>query len=500
MTTGPEHGPRPFASVAETHSGVVFFVGDRAYKLKKPVRFGFLDFSTREARQAICHREVALNRRLAPDVYLGVADVNGPDGEPLDHLVVMRRLPEDRRLSALVSAGAPVRDELRRLARLLAAFHARADTSPEIAAAASRDAVGARWEANRVEMERLAGPVLDRDSAERVAALARRYLAGRAPLFAARASDGRARDGHGDLLADDIFCLDDGPRVLDCLEFDDRLRWDDVLADVAFLAMDLERLGRPDLASRFLEDYREFAADTWPASLAHHHIAYRAHVRAKVACLRWEQGDEGSADDARQLLAMARLHLERGRVRLVVVGGLPGTGKSTVATAVADALGAVVLRSDEIRKQLAGLDPTAPAPAPVGEGIYTRASTAATYTTLLERARECLERGEAVVLDASWTDPAYRDTARRLAVEADADLDELQCVLPQELADQRIAARSARGGDPSDATAEVAHALAATEVKWPTAAIIDTEPAVDDVLAGVFAALDIRPQGRNSEP
>jgi hypothetical protein len=438
---------------------------------------------------------VALNRRLAPDVYLGVADVNGPDGQPLDHLVVMRRLPEDRRLSALLRAGVPVRDDLRRLARLLAAFHARADTSAEIAEAAGRDAVRARWEANRVEMERFVGPVLDRESTERVVTLAQRYLAGRGPLFAARVRNGKARDGHGDLLADDIFLLDDGPRVLDCLEFDDRLRWDDVLADVAFLAMDLERLGRPDLAGLFLDDYRAFAVDAWPASLAHHHIAHRAHVRAKVACLRWEQGDEQSVAEARRLLAMARQHLEQGRVRLVVVGGLPGTGKSTVAAGIAEALGAVTLRSDEIRKQLAGLDPAEPAPAPVGEGIYAHASTAATYTTLVDRARHCLERGETVVLDASWTDPAHRKAARRLAAEADADLDELECVLPQELADQRLAARLVRGTDPSDATVEVARALAATWAPWPTATTIDTRPAVADVLTTVFSALDIRSSG-----
>lgn len=493
VPTVPGTAPSPFASVAETHSGVVFFVGDRAYKLKKPVKFDFLDFSTREARRTICHREVALNRRLAPDVYLGVADVNGPDGEPLDHLVVMRRLREDRRLSTLVRAGVPLDDELRRLARVLAAFHARADTSPQVADAASRESLGGRWEANHVEMAQFADSVLDRDVTERVVTLARRYLAGRGPLFAGRVRDGRARDGHGDLLAEDIFCLDDGPRVLDCLEFDDRLRWDDVLADVAFLAMDLERLGRRDLADRFLDDYREFTADNWPHSLADHHIAYRAHVRAKVACLRWEQGDEGSAAVARHLLTMAKDHLERGRVRLLVIGGLPGTGKSTIATAVADALGAVVLRADEIRKQLAGLDPATPAAAAVGQGIYTTASTAATYATLLDRARECLVRGETAVLDASWTDPAHRDAARQLAIDADADLDELRCVLRSDLADARLAARSARGGDPSDATAQVAHAMAAADISWPTATTIDTEPPVDAVREAVFTALDIRP-------
>ncbi len=248
MTTGTAGWP--FAAVRETHTGVVFFVGDRAYKLKKPVHYGFVDFRSREARLAACRREVELNRRLAPDVYLGVADVLDAGGRACDHLVVMRRLPEDRRLADLVAAGAPVEAELGRLARLLAEFHAGADRSARADEAAGSEALTRRWAANSAEMARLVGPVFDAGVVDRVDRLARRYLAGRGPLFGDRVAAGRACDGHGDLLAEDIFCLEDGPRVLDCLEFDDGLRLGDVLADVAFLAMDLERLGRPELAYR----------------------------------------------------------------------------------------------------------------------------------------------------------------------------------------------------------------------------------------------------------
>ncbi len=463
-------------AVAETHSAMVFFVGDRAYKLKKPVAFGFLDFRRREVRELMCHREVELNRRLAPDVYVGVADIMGPEGLLCDHLVVMRRMPAARRLATLVSDGSPVDDELHRLAHLMAAFHAGAATSAEIDEAAGRDAVASRWEKNAVEMAPFVGPVLDPAVGGRVIGLARRYLAGRAPLLADRIAQGRARDGQGDLQAEDIFCLDDGPRVLDCIEFDDRLRWGDVLADVAFLAMDLERLGRPDLARLFLDAYREFTADTWPASLAHHHIAYRAQVRSKVACLRWEQGDGASAEEARQLLALAAQHLHAGRVRMVVVGGLPGTGKSTLAAGLGDALGAVVIRSDEVRKQLAGLDPTTPAAAAFGQGLYRPELTSATYDEVLDRARSCLVHGESVVLDASWHDPSWRDRARRLAADAVADLDELRCVAPPEVIDARTGSRAARGRDASDATATISRAFAETEVPWPSAMTIDTTP------------------------
>jgi aminoglycoside phosphotransferase family enzyme len=309
--TGPLVSAGSAAAVAETHSAVVFFVGDRAYKVKKPVDLGFLDFTTREAREEVCHREVALNRRLAPDVYLGVADVTGPDGELCDHLVVMRRIPAERRLSTLVEAGADVDGHLWHLAHLLAAFHSRAERGPAADEAASRDALAHRWRANTEGLLAVGGRFLDGNQVDATDHLARRYLTGRGPLFERRIAEGRACDGHGDLLADDIFCPDDGPRVLDCIEFDAALRQGDVLADVAFLAMDLERLGRPDIAERFLTVYREHADDTWPASLAHHHIAYRAQVRAKVAAIRAGQGDESSATDAVRLLGMAQRHLQR---------------------------------------------------------------------------------------------------------------------------------------------------------------------------------------------
>src|SRR3990172_4478560 len=237
------------ARLAETHSAWVFMLGNRAYKLKKPVDLGFLDFSTRAARQAIVHREVELNRRLAPDVYLGVADMIGPNGDVCDHLVVMRRMPEDRRLSTLVHNGDSLDDEIRAVARVIASFHAAAATSPEIAAAGSPDAVRDKFDQDLEQLRAFSGAPLDPGVLEAAAALGRRYLDGRHALFEARRDAGLVRDGPGDLLADDIFCLSDGPRILDCIEFDDRLRYGDVLADVAFLAMDLERLGAPQLAA-----------------------------------------------------------------------------------------------------------------------------------------------------------------------------------------------------------------------------------------------------------
>jgi len=483
---GIELGADGPAAVAETHAGVVFFFGDRAYKLKKPVDLGFLDFRTRDARLDVCRREVSLNRRLAPDVYLGVADVSGPNGRPCDHMVVMRRMPDERRLSSLLASGVPVHEHLARLARLLAGFHEAADRSPSIDEAACRNADADRWEANAAGMATYRGDLLDAETGDEVIALARRFLAGRRPLFERRIAEGRACDGHGDLLADDIFCLDDGPRVLDCLEFDDRLRFGDVLADMAFLAMDLEHLGRPDLATHFLDQYQVASGDSWPASLADHYIAYRAQVRAKVACMRWSQGDTASREAAGRLLRLCRDHLRRARVKLVLAGGGPGTGKSTVAQGLAAPLGALVLRSDHVRRDLAGLDPLAHTPAGLDEGLYEQSATDATYAELLARAQAPLGLGQTVVLDATWRDPRWRKAAGGLAKETSSDLVELRCVAPLEVAVERINRRLVAGVDPSDATEEVARALAASDVPWTTATDVDTS---GDPAAAVAAAL-----------
>jgi uncharacterized protein len=325
------------------------------------------------------------------------------------------------------------------LAHLVAAFHARAE--PEAAVAASRDALAGLWADNTAGLLEHGRGVVDLDEVLEVDALAARYLAGRRLLFDRRITEGRALDGHGDLLADDIFLLDDGPRVLDCIEFDVWLRWGDALADVAFLAMDLERLGRPDLAERFLAAYREHAGDAWPSSLAHHHIAYRAQVRAKVGAIRVTQGDDDAVAEARRLLALARRHLETGAVRLVLVGGLPGTGKSTLAAGLAGKFGATLITSDELRKELAGIRSDQPAPAAFGEGLYREEATAATYAEMLHRTEVAVALGESVVLDASWTAERHRTAARSIADRTATDLVELHCSAPPALTARRIRRR-----------------------------------------------------------
>lgn len=456
--------------VVESHVSVLVFLGDRVYKLRKPVQFNFLDFTTREERETDCQREVELNARFAPGVYLGVLDVYA-GGRPIDHLVVMRRLPETRRLASLVRAGT-AREAIRSVARTLVELEPYSLRSPEIDALATRDAVRDAWQSNFMEVERFVGDVIDREAEERLRSLVERFLEGRKAVFDQRIASGRVRDGHGDLQAEDIFILDDGPRILDCVEFDERLRYGDVLADLAFLAMDLARLGHTELGVALLSDYEELSADALPRGLANHYCAARAYVRAKVECLASAEGSLGAVERARGLHRLSLSFLERSRVRLVLIGGTPGTGKSSLAAALGDELDIVVLRSDEVRKELAAggyangaVDPGT---------LYSDEVTAATYAMLLERARLALEVGQSVILDASFTKDVFRRAARELGAATASELVELRCQVGEATALRRISARRRREGNVSDATASVARAMTAAADPWPEATVLET--------------------------
>jgi aminoglycoside phosphotransferase family enzyme/predicted kinase len=453
------------ARVVETHVSTLFFVDGLVYKRKKAVDLGFADFRTREARQAACEQEVRLNRRMAPDVYLGVADVLGVDGTPCDHLVVMRELPASARLATLVSQGADVDAALEQVAGQLAALHRRSPAPADLREVASTEGLQRLWELGTAALEQHPEAVAP-EVVARTRALALRWLAGRAELL--RSRQDRVVDGHGDLLADDTYLLEDGPRVLDCLEFDERLRVGDGLMDAAFLAMDLERLGAPAAGRRFLDDYRSALADDAPAGLEDVYLAYRAHVRCKVSCLQGAQ----QPGAARQLADLALAHLERARVRLVLVGGLPGSGKTTLAARLAAEHGWLHLSSDVVRRA---------ARIPLKDR-YSAATTDLVYADLAARARVALAQGRSVVLDASFADAHRRDEARRVAGQACVDVVEVRCVVPAEVADQRI---TRRPPGPSEATPAVRAALAARADPWPQARAVDTSGEVEQSLAAV---------------
>ncbi len=478
-------------SVAETHLSIVVFLGEHAYKFRKHVRFPFADLSTAGARERDCYREVELNRRLAPDVYLGVAQLRlaGDDvaaGGPVEHAVVMRRLPEECRLATIVAAGATTSaagDAIDAVAERLAAFHATAERSPSITEDASPTAVAAALDDNVTEM----APLIDRHGDPgvfaRVVELARRFVAGRSPLFALRCRNGDICDGHGDLQADDVYCCPDGVRILDCLQIDDRLRHVDIASDVAFLAMDVEVRGEPAAAELFVERYEAHAGQELPPALLDYYIATRALVRAKVGCIRHDQGGDTATGVARYL-ELARRHLERSRVRLVVVGGLPGSGKSTLAHMIAERIGARVLRTDELRRVL---------PSPPGPGErYRPDAVRAVYESMFAAARSGLEMGTSVVVDATFAAEERRAHAVEVARACHAEVALVHCVVDDDVAERRLAARSRHGTSLSEADVEVRRSMASGEAPWPAGCDVDTGESPEVSLERALEVLERR--------
>ena len=475
----------PYVDVHETHTGVVVLVGDRAYKAKKPLLTDFLDFRTSAQRERACLREVELNSRLSPGSYLGVAHLDDPAGGPAEPIVVMRRYRDNDRLASMVTRGQPdesVRVVLDRIAGVLASFHKYAEQSRAVSGQGEVRAVDQRWRDNLSELHRytrIAISGVSEESIERIEHLAAEFTSGRALLFTRRIEEGCIVDGHGDLLADDIFYVDGEPALLDCLEFDDELRYVDRIDDAAFLAMDLEFLGRRDLGDYFLERYVAHSPDSAPSSLRDFYIAYRAVVRAKVDCVRLSQGKSEAAVDAVRHLAIATQHLQNGAIRLALIGGSPGTGKSTLARALAGKVGAQVISTDDVRRELRESGTITGDPGVLDAGLYSPDNVATVYEVALRRARMCLGNGQSVILDGTWRDPQNRAQAHRLATETHSAVVELMCTATVDTAADRI--RTRQPGN-SDVTPEIATTLAAQHSGWDTAHWMDTSRPLEDSL------------------
>jgi uncharacterized protein len=473
----------PYVDVHETHTGVVVLVGDRAYKAKKPVLTDFLDFRTPEQRERVCLREVELNRRLSPGSYLGVAHLDDPAGGPAEPIVVMRRYRDDDRLASIVTrdqSDESVHVVLDRIASVLASFHKHAERSRAVSGQGEVGAVDQRWRDNLSELHRYASiSGVSEESIDRIEHFAVEFISGRALLFTRRIEEGCIVDGHGDLLADDIFWVDGEPVLLDCLEFDDELRYVDRIDDAAFLAMDLEFLGRRDLGDYFLERYVARSADSAPSSLRDFYIAYRAVVRAKVDCVRLSQGKSEAAVDAARHLAIATQHLQSGAIRLALIGGGPGTGKSTLARALAEKVGAQVIATDDVRRELRDSGVISGEPGLLDAGLYSPDNVRTVYEVALRRALLCLGNGQSVILDGTWRDPQNRAQAHRLATETHSAVVELMCTATVDTAADRI--RTRQPGN-SDATPEIATTLAAQHTGWDTAHRKDTSRPLEDSL------------------
>jgi aminoglycoside phosphotransferase family enzyme/predicted kinase len=425
-------GPRPRAvSLRATHISWVFLTDDAAWKVKRPVNLGFVDFRTLESRRYFCAEELRLNARLAPSVYQAVVPVrrgkdghtfaDGP-GEIVEYAVKMRRLPDEQSASARLAAGHLACAHLEALAEHLAAFYAAA---PAPAAFDPLRVMTDNVEENFTQLATFAGAPLDDARLAAVAAAQRKDLQRLASALESRSTVGKIREGHGDLRLEHVyFPPDGGPLVIDCVEFAERFRTGDIALDVAFLAMELAAGGNEAAAEYFLYRFARATADFDLYPVVDFFLCYRAVVRTKIACILAADPNtpadkaRSKAAEANRLLAFAHA-LGRGAApprTVIAIGGLVGAGKSTVAEAIARRLGLPVVSSDLTRKQLAGLPSTARGDA----RLYTEAFTQRTYDEVFRRAALVLSSGRSVVLDATFRTPKDRQRARRLAAEQGA--------------------------------------------------------------------------------
>ncbi len=436
-------GPVERVELRQTHVSLLFFAGERVYKLKKPVDFGFLDFTGLERRRFYCEEEVRLNRRLAPEMYLGTRPVTrgedghlrfGGEGTALEWAVEMVRLPDHRMLARLCDRGEVDNDLMNVLALLFVEFHAEAPTGPGVDEHGSPAAVTAAVEQNFeqlapfVELQGASGradlPVLSSLQHVFLRTRARGFLAGERELLERRVAEGRIREGHGDLHAENICLSGEVPVVYDCIEFNRGLRCLDVANDIAFLAMDLDQRGLPAFSRYFVRGYARLAHDPELPSLVDFYKGYRAVVRGKVAALTAAglAPDEPRREEERRE-AQRYLQLACGYdlgPALVLLCGLPASGKSFLAPHLGRPLRAALLHSDVRRKARSGLDPRTSARAAYDTGLYSPEQRRATYRSLLEDVATNLGSGRSALVDATFLKAEFRvpfvDAATRLGV------------------------------------------------------------------------------------
>jgi len=483
-------------SVRETHTAWVFLTGDRAYKVKKPVRMEFLDFSTLERRRAVCREEVRVNRELAASLHMrmraivarplcyALVDDDAPDA--VEYAIEMRRFDEERTMAALVDRGALTAEHVRDVATRLAAFHAGARRCcPE-------DPVG---DVRRTCVHNFCElfAIADDATARRLLALERfagAFLVTQCAQIAARAQAGFVRDGHGDLRAEHVV-LEQPLAVVDRLEFDPRLREIDVADDLAFLVMDLERLGASGATRDLVRCYRDAGGDTGSDALLSFYGAYRALVRVKVALLRARQLEDPAAvaaarAQADELLGLAERFAWRARGPIAIaVSGPPASGKSTLAAALARRAGWRVLSSDILRKHRRGLALDAVAAAEE----YAPAARAEVYRELGEMVRAELADRHGAIVDATFGEPTLR--AAFLDGLGDASsLRAVECHVPVALRERWARARTADGARGSDAGVDVVARLGATFAGWkelderailPVRSSIEADLLVDEI-------------------
>ena len=482
--------------VVETHISWVVLTGPYAYKIKKPVNLGFLDFGTLEARRFYCEEELRLNRRLAADLYLEVVAITGSSEHPkiggrepvLEYAVKMRQFDEDGLLDRVQARGELRPAHIDALARQIAEFHRSCERTSAGGTLGSPESILQPARQNFEQVSALLADPTDRAHLERLLEWSKSTGRALQAAFADRQRDGFVRECHGDLHLGNVFLENGAIRIFDCIEFNANLRWIDVMSEIAFLVMDLWHRDHPDLARRFLNAYLERTGDYAGLATLPFYLVYRAMVRAKVALIRSAQPGvsvektQSALSEYRRFISLAKGFSTRRPLWIALTHGVSGSGKSVFAQQLLECCDVIRIRSDVERKRSHGLGREAASGSPVGAGLYAEAPTRLTYERLSMLAAIILDAGWPVIADATFVERWQRDLFRAEALRRAVPWLILDFRVPEAILRKRVTERADRGGDPSEAT------LAVLEYQ-----IQADRPLEDDERAG---ALEIDAGGR----
>jgi len=457
--------------VLQTHISLIFIAGDFVYKVKKAVDFGFLDFTTLEKRRFYCREELRLNRRLAPEVYLDVVEiVEGPDdrlalrkpGRVVDYAVMMKKIPEERMLKRLLACGNLPLSVMERIARKVANFHRQAETGGRIDEVGGLETIRRNIEENFEQTRTYIDLTIPEYQYSFLQSWTLKFLEKREELFRRRVEDHRIRDCHGDLHLEHICLLDPEIIIFDCIEFNERFRYEDVAAEVAFLAMDLDFNGYPEYGQAFVDAYVYCSGDEEIRQLLNFYKGYYAYVRGKVVgfkiqdrAVSQEERDEAKATAGRYFDLAYTCAGRPEKPALILMTGLMGTGKSVLARNLALRLGAEILQMDVLRKELLNIPATDHHFEAFGQGIYSESVTRRTYAGALERAEDILRKGKSVIIDASYKRREERLKAKSSAEGLKADFHVIECRCPEEILKGRLSRRLTEAGEVSDGRWEI---------------------------------------------